>query len=370
MPPKKAASSKSIKGQDKAVEKAKQKAAEDKTFGLKNKNKSKAVQKYIKTVQSQVKGNQVSEAALRAKEQAQKEEKKKLAQQQALIASLFKGTENAKKAAEAAAKQTPETIKAGQAIDLYVDHRKQRGHEDDLANVTTDQICKHFFDAVEKRQYGWFWECPNGGDKCIYRHCLPEGYVLKDDTPIETVEDEETIEERVERQRAELVGEGTKVTYETFMAWKKRKEEERLANVEAQRVAESKKTGGKGYGVLSGRDLFTYDPALFVDDAAAAGEADYEEDPEYWDSILNANQQAVDKANQEALAGSEKGDPSKQTDVLSNDRPGSSQPDSGRPQSGQSQKDQPQNVQPQNAQPQNVSLFLDDEIDDVDIDDL
>lgn len=340
MPPKKAAS-KSIKGQDKAVEKAKQKAAEDKTFGLKNKNKSKAVQKYIKTVQSQVKGANVSEAALRAKEQAQKEEKKKLAQQQALIASLFKGTENAKKAAEAAAKQTPETIKAGQQIDLYVDHRKQRGHEDALANVTTDQICKHFFEAVEKRQYGWFWDCPNGGDKCIYRHCLPEGYVLKDDAPVEEVDGEETIEERVERERTELTGEGTKVTLETFLAWKKRKEEERLAAVEAQRVAESKKTGGKGYGVLSGKDLFTYDPALFVDDAAAAGEADYEEDPEYWDSILNQNQQAIDKANEEALKAAQGDQSPKQTD---NDNVG--------------------------VQPQNASLFLNDDIDDVNIDDL
>ena len=45
----------------------------------------------------------------------------------------------------------------------------------------TDIICKHFLEAVEKRTYGWFWECPNGGDKCQYRHALPEGYVLKRD---------------------------------------------------------------------------------------------------------------------------------------------------------------------------------------------
>ena len=35
-------------------------------------------------------------------------------------------------------------------------------------------------DAVEKSKYGWFWECPNG-EKCIYRHALPQGYVLKRD---------------------------------------------------------------------------------------------------------------------------------------------------------------------------------------------
>lgn len=43
------------------------------------------------------------------------------------------------------------------------------------------QIVMMMADAVEKRTYGWFWECPNGGDKCQYRHALPEGYVLKRD---------------------------------------------------------------------------------------------------------------------------------------------------------------------------------------------
>lgn len=47
----------------------------------------------------------------------------------------------------------------------------------------TDIICKHFIEAIEKRQFGWAWECPNGGDKCQYRHALPDGYVLKRDKP-------------------------------------------------------------------------------------------------------------------------------------------------------------------------------------------
>lgn len=42
------------------------------------------------------------------------------------------------------------------------------------------KICKFFLDAVEKAKYGWFWECPNG-ERCIYRHALPQGYVLKRD---------------------------------------------------------------------------------------------------------------------------------------------------------------------------------------------
>ena len=38
--------------------------------------------------------------------------------------------------------------------------------------------CKFFLDAVENELYGFRWECPNRGDKCQYRHCLPEGYVV------------------------------------------------------------------------------------------------------------------------------------------------------------------------------------------------
>ena len=45
--------------------------------------------------------------------------------------------------------------------------------------TTTEIVCKHFLDAIESGKYGWFWECPNGGDKCKYRHALPPGFVLK-----------------------------------------------------------------------------------------------------------------------------------------------------------------------------------------------
>jgi hypothetical protein len=41
--------------------------------------------------------------------------------------------------------------------------------------TTTDKVCKYFIEAVENQKYGWFWTCPNGGDKCMYRHALPAG---------------------------------------------------------------------------------------------------------------------------------------------------------------------------------------------------
>jgi len=44
--------------------------------------------------------------------------------------------------------------------------------------TTTDKVCKFFIEAIEEGKYGWFWTCPNGGDKCMYQHKLPPGYVV------------------------------------------------------------------------------------------------------------------------------------------------------------------------------------------------
>ena len=55
---------------------------------------------------------------------------------------------------------------------------------------------------MEKKQYGWFWVCPNGGKDCHYRHALPPGYVLK--SQIKALIEEETekisVEEEIEDQ--------------------------------------------------------------------------------------------------------------------------------------------------------------------------
>ena len=54
-------------------------------------------------------------------------------------------------------------------------------------------------DAVEKNLYGWLWECANGGDKCVYTHALPAGYVLqrdkKDQEKLALEDDEDEITE-------------------------------------------------------------------------------------------------------------------------------------------------------------------------------
>ena len=58
-------------------------------------------------------------------------------------------------------------------------------------------------DAVEKSKYGWFWECPNG-EKCIYRHALPVGYVLKRDKKKDEKRTEISLVDLIETERAAL----------------------------------------------------------------------------------------------------------------------------------------------------------------------
>ena len=64
------------------------------------------------------------------------------------------------------------------------------------------KVCKHFLHAIEKGIYGWFWECPSG-DKCIYRHALPPGFVfkkqLKEQEELQP-QDTITLEELVEKE--------------------------------------------------------------------------------------------------------------------------------------------------------------------------
>lgn len=89
------------------------------------------------------------------------------------------------------------------------------------------QICKHFIDAVEKSKYGWFWECPSG-TKCIYRHALPPGFVLKKDKKkLEDKKSEISLVDLIEKERASLGSKQTKITLESFIAWKKKKLQEK-----------------------------------------------------------------------------------------------------------------------------------------------
>ncbi|KAI9841780.1 MAG: hypothetical protein M1837_000374, partial [Sclerophora amabilis] len=113
--------------------------------------------------------------------------------------------------------------------------------------TTTDKVCKFFIEAVENGKYGWFWQCPNGGDKCMYRHSLPPGFVLKtkeqravekalmDKSPLKTL----TLEDFLETERLKLTGTLTPVTPESFARWKKERLDKKAAEDEARKAKEA-----------------------------------------------------------------------------------------------------------------------------------
>jgi hypothetical protein len=158
--------------------------------------------------------------------------------------------------------------------------------------ATTDIVCQFFLDAIEKEQYGWFWLCPNGGDACKYRHSLPPGFVYKSKKERDAeaaakaaLDTDVDITEVIEAARAALPSGGTPVTAESFAKWKAARDARRAAEAHALAEDVMKRRAGGAAGdaaaapggkdrMLSGRALFTYDPSLFVDDAAAADKFD------------------------------------------------------------------------------------------------
>jgi len=180
----------------------------------------------------------------------------------------------------------------GEKIDIYSDQRDTDGTMDEwdqdtlekvvaakgnefIHNKPTEIVCKHFLDAVERKQYGWFWTCPNGGKECHYRHALPPGYVLKSQMKALLEEEGEklTIEEEIENQR-HMTKTTTPMTAEAFDDWKRRKAEAWEAEMTAKR-AERARTDR-----MSGRELFLLDASLFVDDAEAFDSYSREEESE------------------------------------------------------------------------------------------
>ncbi|KAJ2943566.1 hypothetical protein O0L34_g16675 [Tuta absoluta] len=307
MPPKKAASSGGAS--KKTEQKKKEKVIEDKTFGLKNKKGAKQ-QKFIQHVEKQVKSGGIHPAKPMDDKKKQKEEKMK---EQKELAMLFKpvATQKVEKGTD------PKSVvcaffKQGQCTkgdkckfshdltierkaekrSLYVDMRddendtmdtwdeeklkevvEKKHGEGDKLRPTTDIICKHFLEAVEKSKYGWFWECPSGG-KCIYRHALPPGFVLKrDKKKMEEKKNEISLVDLIERERAALGPNQTKITLETFLAWKKKKIKEKQDNlVKAEEQRRTDYKAGRAVG-LSGREMFSFDPALAADDDEDGDEA-------------------------------------------------------------------------------------------------
>lgn len=298
MPPKKAAGGGGAS--KKTEQKKKEKVIEDKTFGLKNKKGAKQ-QKFIQQVEKQVKSGGIHPAKPVEDKKKDKEQKLKELKELSLLfkpvqtQKVEKGTDP-KSVVCAFFKQGQCTKgdrckfshdltieRKAEKRSLYVDMRDDEDNmdnwdEDKLKEVvekkhgegdkqrpTTDIICKHFLEAVEKSKYGWFWECPSG-TRCIYRHALPAGFVLKrDKKKMDEKKNEISLVDLIERERAALGPNQTKITLETFLAWKKKKikeKQETLVKLEEQRRSDYK--AGRAVG-LSGREMFSWDPALVAD---------------------------------------------------------------------------------------------------------
>ncbi|KAI6202895.1 hypothetical protein M3Y94_00493600 [Aphelenchoides besseyi] len=291
-----------------------QKVIEDKTFGLK---KTKKNQHYIQSLQNSVQSSKQAQAQQAAKKK--KEEQDDMRD----LSKIFKPVQEMPKIA---ADVDPKSVlcvffKQGLCTkgkkckfshdlavqqktakrNLYVDSRDLKGDDEEKAKETnenwdekqlgevaekkhgekdrkrpnqTEIVCKYFIDAVENSKYGWFWECPNG-EKCIYRHALPPGYVLsKDRKKMDEQKrlEQISLEELIEKERANLSSKAqTKVTLETFIAWKKKKliEKRRKEADDEKKKRSNLKSGNKVE--LTGREMFTFNPQMNTDEQDEEG---------------------------------------------------------------------------------------------------
>lgn len=313
MPPKKtSAPSKKVE------EKKKDKVIEDKTFGLKNKKGTKQ-QKFVAQVSQQVKFGGGKSAKELAKQEEDKVKKKELAAKaKDELNVLFKPVQTVGKGVD------PKSVvclffKQGQCTkgdkckfshdltvarktekrNVYSDGREEKDKDnmedwDDekLAEVVAKKhgetngllpkssiICKFFLEAVELNKYGWFWDCPNGNEKCQYRHALPPGFILKRDKKKMEEQGKDTIslEELVDKERAALVGKDlTKITLESFLKWKKRKIEEKRSKAKDEAKKRKAEMDSGNLSKLTGRDLFNFRPELMLGDDAEADDMTYE----------------------------------------------------------------------------------------------
>ncbi|RMZ77398.1 hypothetical protein DV738_g4424, partial [Chaetothyriales sp. CBS 135597] len=247
----------------KQPEPAKKRATvDDKTFGMKNK-KGATAQKQIAQLQAQAKSNKSAEEKRKEALKEQKAREKAAAEQaKAEAAALFKPVQTQKVPFGV----DPKTVvcdffrkgtcekgkKCKFSHDLEVGRKAEKLRKVVLSKhgnprTTTDKVCKYFIQAVEDGKYGWFWTCPNGGDKCMYRHSLPAGFVLKtkeqraaekalmDKSPLKTL----TLEDFLESERHKLTGTLTPVTEETFAKWKKERMDKKQAEAEALKAKEA-----------------------------------------------------------------------------------------------------------------------------------
>ncbi|KFM26793.1 Zinc finger CCCH domain-containing protein 21 [Auxenochlorella protothecoides] len=312
---------------------------EDKTFGLKNKSKSKVVQKYVQQIQA---SQQPSHKQQRLEEPSRKDKKKAEMERQKELDELFMLTIKQPKLGEGV---DPKTVlcefhrhgkctkgfkckfshdlnierKTAKA-DVYSDNRDGADGESggmgewdmeqlekaiaekhglENKNRPTAIVCRYFLDAVEKKQYGWFWQCPNGKE-CKYRHALPPGYIMKSQMK-ELLEAEAanqpSVEEIIEEERAKVDAK-TPINNETFLQWRAGKH---AVKMQAQAEKEEER---RRKGLLTGREIFQEEGFVAADDLAAADDSGYLREVDEEAEFARASAAARERAAAAAAAAS------------------------------------------------------------------
>ncbi|EFX04105.1 ccch zinc finger DNA-binding protein [Grosmannia clavigera kw1407] len=266
------------------------KQVEDRTFGMKNK-KGAVAKKQIAALESQLKSGGNAEQKRKEAEKAAREREKKAAEDAKreadmllsrpaqvqkvpfgvdpkTVVCIFFKKGNCEKGKKCKFSHDLEMERKVEKKSLYTDTRGDEEEEkkvetsadwdeEKLRSVvlskkgnqrtSTDKVCKFFIEAIEDGKYGWFWVCPNGADKCMYKHALPPGFVLKtkeqraaekallDKSPLKTL----TLEEFLESERHKLTGPSTPVTPETFAKWKQDRMDKKAAEEQARKAKEA-----------------------------------------------------------------------------------------------------------------------------------
>ncbi|KAL6799207.1 hypothetical protein GGI42DRAFT_70796 [Trichoderma sp. SZMC 28013] len=312
------------------------KLVEDRTFGMKNKKGAQA-QRQIQQMTANLKGSGSAEERKKAAEKAQREKEKKAAEDakretDALlnkpaqiqkvpfgvdpktVVCIFYKKGDCEKGKKCKFAHDLSIERKTEKKNLYTDVRQEEEEkkkeetsadwtEEQLMKVvlskkgnqktTTDKVCKFFIQAIEDGKYGWFWICPNGGDKCMYKHALPPGFVLKtkeqraaekallDKSPLKTL----TLEDFLESERHKLTGTLTPVTPETFAKWKKERLDKKAAEEQARKAKDN-----------TGRALF--ESGKWRDDDSEA-ESDDEDDDTWNLEKLRRETEAIRQRKEE-----------------------------------------------------------------------
>lgn len=194
------------------------KVVEDRTFGMKNK-KGSVAQKQIQQMTKNIAAGGSAEEKRKAAEKAQREKEKRAAEEAKretesllnrpqqvqkvpfgvdpkTVVCIFYKKGNCEKGKKCKFSHDASIERKTEKKSLYTDTRADEEEtkkqetsadwdEEKLRKVvmskkgnqrtTTEKVCKYFIQAIEDGKYGWFWTCPNGGDKCMYKHALPPG---------------------------------------------------------------------------------------------------------------------------------------------------------------------------------------------------